>query len=394
MKKSQVKSPLIMHVRATNFFGGPEKQIFEHISRSRNYQHAVVTFIDGPTKNELSEKCIEANIPVYSLTARNAFDPLMVVKLRSAIVSLAPSLICSHGYRPTILLTLATIGMKIPIIGFARGFTAENPKVAFFEFWERRALAGMFGIICVCQAQKQQLERMGVHAKKWWTVHNAVAVHEGTPDPLVAEQIRKSLGILEDGALIVCAGRLSPEKGQKDLLQAISMIRGSDRKACFVICGDGPCRESLEQEAVSLGISDRVRFAGFRRDLLEIFSIMDLLVLPSYTEGLPNVILEAFSCAKPVVATKVGGVPEIVENGRNGFLIPPGRPNLLAQAIESCLDSADLMESMGRSGRNLVISKFSFEEQTRKIESIYKEILFCQRNDAFDPANNRSESRQ
>jgi len=76
------------------------------------------------------------------------------------------------------------------------------------------------------------------------------------------------------------------------------------------------------------------------------------------------------------------------------LLIPPGRPNLLAQAVEKCLSSNDFMESMGRSGRNLIISKFSFEEQTRKIESIYIEILFCQRNDAFDPANNRSESRQ
>jgi glycosyltransferase involved in cell wall biosynthesis len=394
VKNSQVKSPLILHVRATNFFGGPEKQILGHIVSSRNYRHAVITFIDGPTKNELSEKCIEANIHVYSLKARNAFDPLIVVKLRRAIVSLAPSLICSHGYRSTILLTLATIGMKIPIVAFARGFTAENAKVAFFEFWERRTLSGLFGIICIFEAQQRQLERMGVHAKKWWTIHNAVAVFEGAGDPLVEKQLRKSLGILEDGALIVCAGRLSPEKGQKDLLQAIPMIRGSDRKVCFVICGDGPCRESLEQEAANLGISDRVRFVGFRRDLLEIFRIMDLLVLPSYTEGLPNVILEAFSCAKPVVATQVGGVPEIVENGRNGLLIPPGRPDLLAQAVEKCLSSNDFMESMGRSGRNLIISKFSFEEQTRKLESVYKEILCCHISNGHDPAIDRSASRQ
>jgi glycosyltransferase involved in cell wall biosynthesis len=230
---------------------------------------------------------------------------------------------------------------------------------------------------------------MGVHARKWWTVHNAVAIKEAA-GPSAAEDLRKSLEIPEQGALVVCAGRLSPEKGQKDLLHAISRIKSRVKKSCFVICGDGPCRASLEQEAADLGILDRVRFPGFRRDMLEIFRIMDLLVLPSHTEGLPNVILEAFSCAKPVVATRVGGVPELVEDGRNGLLIPPKSPDMLAEAIEKCLGSAETMKSMGREGQRLVSSKFSFEEQSRKLESVYSDILSSRKADGARQADVRS----
>jgi len=370
-----MKNAIVLHVRATNFFGGPEKQIYEHIIRSRNYRHSLVTFIDSDEKNELLDRCRDASIPLHAVKASNPFSPLTILRLRQIVSKLNPSIICTHGYRSTLLLLAATIRSGIPIIGFARGFTGENLKVAFFESLERRALSHLYGIICVCEAQRQQLEEAGVCAKNCWMVHNAVNSSHPSIDPVASGNLRKSLGIGDGGALVVSAGRLSPEKGHMDLLHAIRLMPNYGNENHFVFCGDGPCKKLLEQEAHALGISHRVRFTGHRRDLMDIFGIMDLLVLPSHTEGLPNVILEGFSCEKPVVATRVGGVPEVVEDGRNGILVPPGRPDMLAAAIEACLASPVKMASMGKEGKSKVQSEFSFERQAQRLESIYDDVL-------------------
>ncbi len=367
--------PLILHVRATNFYGGPEKQIFEHIRRSRNYRHAVVTFVDSAAGTELSEKCRVAGIQVHAIGPGQQFIPLAIRRLRQIIASLRPSMICSHGYKPAILLPIAAIGRKIPILGFARGFTAENTKVAFFEFLERRAMGRFYGVVCVCKAQQQQLTEAGIRAKRFWVVQNAVSLPDKSAESETSAHLRRDLGLSPDITLIICAGRLSPEKGQSDLLRAISMLSIGIARYRLLICGDGPLRTVLEREASSLGIADRVRFLGFRRDLMTIFQSMNLLVLPSHTEGLPNVILEAFSCAKPVVATSVGGIPELVVHGKNGLLVPPKRPDLLSRALESCLASPEKTHLMGKEGFSTVSEQFSFEAHTRRLEKIYEEVL-------------------
>jgi glycosyltransferase involved in cell wall biosynthesis len=365
---------LILHVRATNFFGGPEKQILEHACRSRNYRHSVVTFVDGNRPNELLERCRKSSISVHAVEAGNPFNPSTIIKLRRIIAALKPSLICSHGYRSTILLPLSAFGMRIPIIAFARGSTGENRKVELYESLERVVLPHLKGIICVCEAQRRQLEEAGVRAPHWWVVHNGVS-SPSTADLQDLNRLRKELGIYGDEAVIVCSGRLSPEKGQNDLLRAIQLVPNGGRKNTFLFCGEGPCRNALEEEAKHLGILDRVQFLGHRRDIMEIYQIMDLLVLPSHTEGLPNAVLEALSCGKPVVATRVGGVPEVVEDGQNGLLVLANRPDMLAEAIASCLASPEKMKSMGKAGKDLVLSRFSFEEQARKLESAYECIL-------------------
>jgi glycosyltransferase involved in cell wall biosynthesis len=102
---------------------------------------------------------------------------------------------------------------------------------------------------------------------------------------------------------------------------------------------------------------------------------MDLLILPSRAEGLPNVILEAFAYGKPVVATGVGGIPELVENEKNGFLVPPANPDLLAKAIARCVGSPDMLHAMGTAGREKVIAEFTFEQQNTKLQAIYDCLL-------------------
>jgi glycosyltransferase involved in cell wall biosynthesis len=189
------------------------------------------------------------------------------------------------------------------------------------------------------------------------------------------KEVLERLGIPNAIEMVVSAGRLSPEKGHQFLIEAIGMLQGSSNKTHFVFCGDGPCHNDLEKRSKELGISGICHFVGFRRDLKEIFQAMDLMVLPSLTEGLPNVVLEAFACAKPVVATDVGGVPEIVEDGVNGILVPPERSDLLGEALKNFLATPEKRRMMGEAGYQKVKSEFTFESQTQKLEAIYNEVL-------------------
>jgi glycosyltransferase involved in cell wall biosynthesis len=142
-----------------------------------------------------------------------------------------------------------------------------------------------------------------------------------------------------------------------------------------MLCGDGQCRRELEALVMRLGVEKQCRFLGFRRDLGEIFRAMDLMVLPSLTEGLPNVVLEAFAEAKPVVATSVGGVPEIVEDGVSGLLVPPGDSGALADATIRLLLAPDAGKAMGMAGHARLKKDFTFEAQNALLEGIYGEVL-------------------
>jgi glycosyltransferase involved in cell wall biosynthesis len=221
------------------------------------------------------------------------------------------------------------------------------------------------------------LESFGIRGRKNWVVHNAISV-DGfriSENEALRKEIFERLHIPEKTVMVVSAGRLSPEKGHRFLVEAIGMLKGNINNTHFVFCGDGPCQKELGKQSKELGISEILHFVGFRRDLKEIFETMDLMVLPSLTEGLPNVVLEAFACAKPVVATRVGGVPEIVEDGINGVLVPKERPDLLAKVINDCLSDPEKMRAMGEAGYQKVKSDFTFESQTQKLEAIYDEVL-------------------
>lgn len=163
---------------------------------------------------------------------------------------------------------------------------------------------------------------------------------------------------------VTCIARLSPEKGLEDLLVAASGVLQGYPEARFVIAGGGELRESLEEKAQGLGIADRILFYGLfpREDLPKIMAMTDILVLPSLTEGMGFVIIEAMAYAKPVVATAVGGIPEVVESGRTGLLVPPRDPARLAEALLALIRAPQRRENMGWAGRQKFLSGRYSEE--------------------------------
>lgn len=374
----------IVHLRASNFVGGPEKQIIEHLKRlnKNEFWGGIASFKENKGTSEILEKAQKEGLPCLEIPMTGPLDFRAQRTLTQIVRDQKADLLCVHGYKACLMGLWAGKSAKIPVLAFSRGDTNENRKVAFYEWLERKTLPAMAGIITVSAEQKRRLESLGIRNKKAWVVHNAVEVglNRNEFSAQREEKIFQGLTIPRGSKLVVSAGRLSPEKGHRYLIEAIAKLGEKKKDIFFVFCGDGVCLEDLENQARESGVFEQCRFPGFRRDLPDIFSVMDLLVLPSLTEGLPNVVLEAFASGKPVVATAVGGVPEVVEDGVNGFLVPPANPELLAKAIRTSLSSEGLGQSLGEAGYQKVKTGFTFESQTRKLERIYQELLTSEGN--------------
>ena len=367
-----------MHLRCAEFYGGPEKQIVEHAKRldPDKYRIIVAAFADPHKPNELLDQAKSAGLETLSIPTSRALDLRALGALKRALVDRHVALLCTHGYKPSVLGRLASKAKGVPMLAFSRGFLRGSFKVALYEWLERRAFEKAQGVVAVSHGEAKRLQSLGVKNEHIWVVHNAVSANGLRQENRKQQNsVFDRFGIRSGSKLVVSAGRLSPEKGHQYLLEAVAGLNGMAGDISFVFCGHGPCKGDLERKAGELGIADRCRFVGFRKDLDEIFAAMDLLVLPSLTEGLPNVVLEAFAVAKPVVASAVGGVPELVEDGVDGLLVPPKRPDLLAGAIEKCLSAPEKMRAMGAAGYEKVKSRFTFESQARKLEKIYQDTF-------------------
>ncbi len=188
-------------------------------------------------------------------------------------------------------------------------------------------------------------------------------------------RLRAPLGLAPEDCLIGIVGRLVPVKNHSMFLQAARELRGMGRNVKFAVIGDGELREQLEAEARALGLNGEVYFTGWQRDLPGVYADLDLLVNTSLNEGTPVAVIEAMAAGVPVVATSVGGVPDIVTHGRTGTLVPSGDGAALARALAERLDCPEETRSMAQAAGADVVQRFSVEQLTASLDALYQELL-------------------
>ena len=188
------------------------------------------------------------------------------------------------------------------------------------------------------------------------------------------QNLKKELGIPENSLIVGTAGRLVPVKGPEFLVKASKYIISKYPDTYFMFTGDGPLEQDLKRKALEMGISDNIIFLGWRDDLAKIISIYDVFVLPSLNEGMGRVLVEAMALGKPIVASNIGGIPDLVIHGKNGFLVPPKNPKELAKYIQILLEDEKKREKMGLAGKEMSLN-FSAENMVEKIEKLYGELL-------------------
>lgn len=369
----------ILHLIGSDFYGGPEKQIIEHlrILNKDKYTGHIASYLEaGKTSNPVLDIASDCGIKSHSIVMKHPLDFNALSSLKRLIKDEEIDLLCTHGYKSAVLGVIASRKTNIPAISFSHGYTTENLKVSIYEWLERKALERMQGVIAVSHAQKLRLDSFNVKYKKCWVVHNATTVIDLTKTSNKSRvEICDEFSIAEDKKIAVIAGRLSPEKAHNILLDAIKLINDELNDTVVLICGDGQCAADLKQQAADLNIEDKCIFAGFRTDMDKFYQAMDFMILSSLTEGLPLVVLEAMANAKPVVSTSVGGVPEVITDGENGYLVNSGDAQALANGISRALKEFDSFDLIGKRAYDLISDKFSFQIHAEKLESIYKEVL-------------------
>jgi len=324
----------VLHIIATNFVGGPEKQILLHAEEARRRQVGVYigSFLDSASEPE-----------ILGVARKHGFQTLAIKSSGRSIISAANQIrayiranridvLCTHGYKANIVGWFTSQVIDLPRIAVVRGWTAETRAVSLYERVERMTLRRTRFVICVSRMQAEHLKRLGGRRQDITVIPNCVP--SIAPDVLHNRKgLRTRFNWSDENFVVVSAGRLSREKGQHDLIEAVGLLGSKIPHLRVVILGEGRELKALRLQAEELGVSGKVEFAGFQRDVLEWLRAADLCVNPSLTEGVPNVVLESMSVGTPVLATAVGGVPDIVQDGISGALIPAAQPSTLADTL-------------------------------------------------------------
>ena len=203
-------------------------------------------------------------------------------------------------------------------------------------------------------------------------VYNGIEAHKYSPNVDV-EEYKSKFNLNSDMPTVAFIGRLVKVKGIKYFLEAAAVILRGGKRVQFLVVGDGPLKEHLIQRAKNLKIDEDVHFIGFRKDIPQVLSVIDILVVPSLWEGLPLIVLESMFAGRPIVATKVGGIPEAIKHRETGMLVAPRNSHALAKAILEFLNDPEKRKEMGEKGRQRALKYFNVERMVKEYESIYDE---------------------
>lgn len=244
-------------------------------------------------------------------------------------------------------------------------------KESVYGYVSRRMVDGI--LVNNTAARDELSTRFRVPPERVHETHGGVDVRS-ISDAVPAESVRRELG-LEGARVVVCVGKLSRVKNHGLFLRAAALVAEGREDVVFLIVGDGPLRGELSTLAGRLGLSGRVRLAGRREDVPALLKLTDVFVMPSSSEGLPNAVMEAMAAGLPVVATRVGGIPELITDGESGRLVAPGDAEAMARAVGELLDDRDLAERMGRAGLETVREGYDIESAVGRFEDVLRELL-------------------
>ena len=367
----------ILYVVTGAGYGGAPVHVLRLIRADIESGH-IVGLVTAPQSRmileaeELGARVFPNSYFVRRVKAINDIRALWVV-LKS-VREFDPDLVSAHSTKAGFAARLACAVLRRQVVftahGWAFGEGRGRLRTRILALMERLAARVTARIICVSDHDRHLALRYGVAKPgKLIVIHNGV-----DPKPFLDAnpgrvRIEFSLG---RNRVMTTVGRLAPPKDPLTLLTACRSVKGD---FVLMVVGDGELRGTVESSVSNGGLEHSVILAGERVDVPEILAASDVFVLSSRKEGLPYTIIEAMVAGLPVVATRVGGVPELVEDGVTGFLVPPGDPRALAEALQNVLDDSELRHRMGHAGRERALRGFSLDDMLRKTRRVYEEVV-------------------
>ena len=370
----------VVELLATGTSGGAQEHVYNLVTRldPERYDVSVLALSGGPGVRRIERTGV-------SVCVLDDMDDATAIEAVGAhLAAVGADVVHNHMYRAEVIGTqaawsLAAAGRRRPmVVG-----TVHSSRVRSDDDRDlvRRLTPRMDHLVAVSRAIVRKIEDEGRVGAPVSLIYNGVDLARYA-EPQACCVLHGEFPIPHDAPMVGVVARLEPEKGHPTLLEAWPDVLEAVPNAHLLIVGEGSTRASLEAHAAALGLlgSDAsVTFTGRRDDVPAVTAALDVAVLPSYREAQGLSILEAMALARPVVASAVGGIPEMIEDGRTGILVPPRDPDALAAAIVRVLTDSSYAATLGRAGHDLVNERFCLEFMVRAVESIYDEAVADER---------------
>lgn len=341
-------------------------------------QIAVATFdrgSGGKESNAFADAARSTGIETYVIQERFRYDFAALSQLKEIVARASPTIIQTHNNKSHLLVkSLSSIRQHCSWLAFHHGDTHTTLRQRAYNEIDRLTLRGADRVITVCQAFVPLLISRGVKPDRVRVLHNAAAPAQRFSDA-DRVRLREELGIGVHEAVILVVGRLSREKGQGHLIEALARLSSTMPAWRLVVLGTGPELDRLRALAHTLGVASRILFVGFRADVAPFYGIADVVAIPSLTEGSSNVLLEAMAAGSPIVATQVGGNPEIALHEETALLVPPADPSALTGALERLLTDRGLASRLTAAAQTRAMVEFSEQGYRQRLSSVYAEAI-------------------
>jgi glycosyltransferase involved in cell wall biosynthesis len=359
----------VLHAIETASTGGAERVLVDVArSLSPDFHSIGMTLVEGWTSRELRRHAIDTHV----LPLQRAFDWRWPARFARFLRSHAIDVVHCHEFTTTCYAALGSMLAGVPLVSTMHG---KNywPERAY----RRRALHWAAGRSHAFVAVSEDLQRfaaqvLSLPAKQVQVVPNGVDLAAFVPNAEASARIRSSLGISPDDVVIVAVGALEPVKGHAALIEAMAQVCQRAPAAKLWIVGEGYLRSELEALVERHGLRESIAFLGWRTDIHHVIAAADFSVLASKSEGMPLAVMESMACARPVVATRVGGLPELIEHEVSGLLVQPDDVGQLAAALHILVAQPQRRRELGEAAYQRASARFSLAAMTASYQEIYR----------------------
>ena len=336
---------------------------------------SIMTFSRGPVENSFTAAIRNTGVPLDIVSESGRFDTGVIPQLRALVENRPTDLVWSNGVKSHFLVRWTGLNRSRGWVAFHHGYTTTDMKMRIYNRLDGWSLKAADAVLTSSCAFVKELERKSVHSSRIHVQHMPIRPFAPVPEARISA-LRRQLGLDSRTKVVLSVGRLSREKGHADLIRAFPGVREllGSVPVRLVLVGEGPERSRIEELCRSLCLTNAVTLAGQQDDPNPYYAIADVFALPSHSEGSPNVLLEAMAAGIPVVATAVGGVPELVSNGRDALLVNKHDRAGLASAVAQLILDHALSDRLVSLARQIVLRKTP-EAYFQSIVSVFNGAL-------------------
>ena len=374
----RVPAVRVCHVAMGDLWAGAEVQLLalmKYVVRLPGFEWSVILFNEGKLADEIRKLPVSLTV----IPERHYTSIAIASRLITAFREIRPHIVHTHKYKDSIIGSIVARCMGVPHVvrvvhGMPEPFKGlKNLKMAGYMLADRCVTRWFIDRVVAVSSDIEKVLVQTYGENRVVCIHNGIdleAVHVTTQRP----EMRREWHIDDKAVLIGTVGRLVPVKGHAVLLEALRILRESNQNVTLLFVGDGPLRGHLEAEVKRLGLKQSVTFAGSQAQAYDFINMMDIFVLPSLHEGIPVVLLEALALKRPVVATRVGGIPEVVSHGQSGMLVSPANAADLAAGIRDIIKDRTRALAFGTAGRSQVEREFSASMMADRTAAMYRSL--------------------